>query len=81
MDRILAAAGAALGVAVNGAQELLDGTDHVQNRAGPVRRAFLHHRLTTAPGEGPLADLAAETAAALTRTQDAHPLALAPAFR
>jgi hypothetical protein len=60
---------------------VLDGTDRVQNRAGPVRRAFLHHRLTTAPGEGPLADLAAETAAALTRTQDAHPLAPAPAFR
>ena len=81
MDRILAAAGAALGVAVNGAQELLDGTDHVQNRAGPVRRAFLHHRLRTVPGHGPLTDLAAEILTALVRTQDAHPLALAPAFR
>jgi hypothetical protein len=60
---------------------ILDGTDHVQNRAGPVRRAFLHHRLRTAPGDGPLADLAAETLAALVRTQDAHPLDLAPAFR
>ena len=53
----------------------------MQNRAGPVRRAFLHHRLRTAPGDGPLADLAAETLAALVRTQDAHPLDLAPAFR
>jgi hypothetical protein len=60
---------------------ILDGTDQVQNRAGPVRRAFLHHRLRTVPGDGPLTDLAAETLAALARDQDAHPLALAPAFR
>jgi hypothetical protein len=60
---------------------ILDGTDYVQNRAGPVRRAFLRHRLTTAPGEGPLADLAAETAAALSRHHGTPPLPPAPAFR
>ena len=60
---------------------ILAGSDHVQNAAGPLRRAFLHHRLSTAPGDGPLADLAAETAAALARTHGIHPLALAPAFR
>ena len=36
---------------------------------------------TAAPGDGPLADLAAGTAAALARTHGTHPLALAPAFR
>ena len=40
-----------------------------------------HHRLSTAPGEGALADPAAETAAALARTHGAQPLAVAPAFR
>jgi hypothetical protein len=60
---------------------ILDGTDDVQKRAGPVRRAFVQHRLATAPGDGPLADLAAETAAALRRDQGDHSLALAPAFR
>jgi hypothetical protein len=60
---------------------ILDGTDQVRDSRVPVRRAFLHHRLTTAPGEGPLADLAAETATALTRAHGAQPLALAPAFR
>jgi hypothetical protein len=57
---------------------ILDGTDHVQNRAGPVRRAFVHHRLATAPGEGPLADLATEAAAALRRTCGDHSLPVAP---
>jgi hypothetical protein len=60
---------------------ILDGTDAVQNPAGPVRRAFVLHRLATAPGDGPLADLAAESAAALRRGYGDHPLALAPAFR
>ena len=60
---------------------ILDGTDFVQNRAGPVRRAFLHHRLRTAPGTGPLLDLAAETAIALSREHGVDPLPLMPAFR
>lgn len=60
---------------------ILDSTDSVQNAAGPIRRAFVQHRLATAPGDGPLADLAAEIAAALRRTHGDHPLALAPAFR
>jgi hypothetical protein len=60
---------------------ILDGTDHVRNTAGPIRRAFVQHRLATAPGTGPLADLAAECATALRRTHGDHPLAVAPAFR
>ncbi len=60
---------------------ILDGTDSVQNAAGPTRRAFVQHRLDTVPGTGPLADLAAETAAALRREHRDRPLALAPAFR
>ena len=49
--------------------------------AGPVRRAFLHHRLRAAPGTGPLLDLAAETAIALSREHGVDPLPLMPAFR
>lgn len=60
---------------------ILDGTDHVRDNRVPVRRAFLHHRLSTAPGEGALADPAAETATAVARTHGAQPLDLAPAFR
>jgi hypothetical protein len=48
----------------------------------PLRRAMLQHRLDlAATGTGPLADLAAETAAALRRTHGDHPLLPAPAFR
>jgi hypothetical protein len=41
----------------------------------------VQHRLATAPGDGPLADLAAESATVLRREYGDHPLALAPAFR
>ena len=58
---------------------ILAGTDQPRDSRIPARRAFLHHRLTTAPGEGPLADLAAATAAALSRAYGGHPLILAPA--
>jgi hypothetical protein len=60
---------------------ILDGTDSVLNPAGPIRGAFVQHRLAAAPGDGPLADLAAESAAALRRESGDLPLALAPAFR
>jgi hypothetical protein len=60
---------------------ILAGEDTAGNAAGPIRRAFVQHRLDTAPGDGPLAELAAETAAALRREHGDHPLALAPAFR
>ena len=48
---------------------------------GPLRRATLQHRLGTAPGAGPLADLAAAVLAALRREYGDHPLERAPAFR
>jgi hypothetical protein len=60
---------------------ILAGTDDPDEPRRPLRRAMLQHRLTTAPGTGPLADLAAETAHALRREYGDHPLALAPAFR
>jgi hypothetical protein len=60
---------------------VLAGADDPRDARTPARRAMLQHRLTTAPGSGPLADLAAETAAALRRTYGDHPLLPAPAFR
>jgi len=46
---------------------ILAGTDSSRDDRIPRRRAMLQHRLTTAPGTGPLADLAAEIADALRR--------------
>jgi hypothetical protein len=60
---------------------ILAGTDDPDDSRRPLRRAMLQHRLTTAPGTGPLRDLAAELADALRREYGDHPLALAPAFR
>lgn len=62
-------------------RRILAGTDSSRDDRIPRRRAMLQHRLTTAPGTGPLADLAAELADALRREYGDHPLALAPAFR
>ena len=109
MDRVLSAAGAALGVELTGVRELSRGRSLVlralagdrpvvvkaplETGPGPARELAALRVLGGVPGAVPLlaeaddppvlvlADLAAETAAALTRTQDAHPLALAPAFR
>lgn len=60
---------------------ILSGSDTTEGPPTPTRRALLQHRLTTAPATRPLADLAAEPAAAITRTYGDSPLALAPAFR
>jgi hypothetical protein len=60
---------------------ILAGTDSTLEPRAPVRRAMLQHRLTRVPGTGPLADLAAEVAAALRREYGDHPLPYAPAFR
>jgi hypothetical protein len=60
---------------------ILDGTDRVLDPAGPVRHSFVHHRLSTVPGDGSLVQLAAATAAALARSPDFRPLEPAPAFR
>ncbi len=60
---------------------ILAGSDVPGGRSTPTGRALVQHRLTTAPATGPLADLAAETAAALARAHGDHPLEEAPAFR
>lgn len=60
---------------------VLAGADTREDDRIPLRRAMLQHRLSTAPGSGPLADLAAETTAALRREYGDHPLRPAPAFR
>ncbi|HEY6744850.1 MAG TPA: hypothetical protein VI357_03945 [Mycobacteriales bacterium] len=60
---------------------ILAGADSVRDDRIPLRRTMLQHRFTTAPGTGPLADLATEVATALHQTYGDHPLPLAPAFR
>jgi hypothetical protein len=88
MDRILAAAGAALGVAVTGAQEL---SRRRSRRRSLVLRALAGDRpvVLKAPletGPGPARELAAlrvlgGVPGAVPLLAQADPLALAPAFR
>jgi hypothetical protein len=73
VDGILAAAGAALGEQLTGAQELGRGRSLVLRARAGERTVVLKAPLETGP--------AAETAAALRRTYGRHPLLLAPAFR